>query len=295
MMLRFSLQRVLISVAVAVAVVTVPTAAHASGNAVPFTDPYAQGSLTLCDRNHQPITSGEVNTQPFIWSAVSSTPAPSGYTRAYLLVYQPIQYVDPSSWTGYPLNDDAIFSNRAHPIAQSTNADNPLLWPFQSMPPRWDGLYELRMYFTGPNISPLSSPYPAAVIRVSGRTWTLLTEATTPCTVGTAVSVEQFFLPKSELAHPRTPVRPAVTTPAHASNRPTSKVTPKTKATNPFPKVTGSGQPVAAAAASNSSKSGGSPSNGGGSPWLMALIVIGVAALATAAGLFIRHRKRMAT
>src|SRR5579859_6446572 len=110
-MLSSAFRRIFMSVAIIAAVVMAPTAAHASGNAVPFSDPYVQGSLTLCNRYHQPITSGQVTTQPFIWSAVSSTPAPPRYTRAYLLVYQPIQYVDPSNWTGYQLNDDAIFSN----------------------------------------------------------------------------------------------------------------------------------------------------------------------------------------
>lgn len=288
--------RLLMTVAVVAAVLMTPTAAHASANAVPFIDPYAQGSLTLCDRDHQPITSGQVTTQPFVWSAVSSMPAPPRYTRAYLLVYQPIQYVDPSNWTGYQLNDDAIFSNRAHPIAQSTNADNPLLWPDQSMPPRWDGLYELRMYFTGVNIPAQSSPYPAAVIRVSGGSWTLLTKATTPCTVGTAVSVETLFLPKSELAHPRTPVAPPVSShPAHArATTPTMKASANATTTRPARNASGSAPPVAAAAASNSSGSGGSGSQSGSPAWVIALVLAGVAALATGAAFFVRHRRRMA-
>src|SRR5271166_6260284 len=85
------------------AAVLIPSAAHASSAGVPFNDEYANGTLTLCNRDNQPVTAGSLLDIPFVWSAVSSTPAPQGYTRAYLAVYQPIQYVDPGDWSGYQL------------------------------------------------------------------------------------------------------------------------------------------------------------------------------------------------
>ena len=136
---------------------------------------------------------------------MSSARVPAGYTRATLYVFQPIQYVDPGDWTGYQLTDDSLFSSPAHPMAQATYADNPLLWPDQSMPPYWDGLYQLRMCFSGPGKTPWTSSYPAAVIKVTGKTWTLVQGGGSSCTDGKAESVETFLLPKSETAVPKPP------------------------------------------------------------------------------------------
>lgn len=195
-----------IALASAVTVVSaVPSTAFASGFKVPFTDPNQVGSLTLCNSHERPITSGSLLAIPFVWRAVSSTRVPAHYTRATLYLYQPLQYIDPGDWTSYQLTDDAGFSNPAHPMAQATYADNPLIWPDHSMPPYWDGLYQLRMIFTSPNKAPWTSTYPAAVIRVTGNTWTLVQGGGSSCTDGTAVSVESVLLPKSETAVPKLP------------------------------------------------------------------------------------------
>ena len=52
---------------------------------------------------------------------------------------------------GDQLTDQSSFSNRAHPMAQATYADVPLYGDDHAFPPYWDGLFELRMYFSGPN------------------------------------------------------------------------------------------------------------------------------------------------
>jgi hypothetical protein len=119
-----------------------------------------------------------------------------------LYLYQPIQYVDAADWTGYQLTVQALFSNPSHPVAQSTYADMPLLWPDRAMPPYWDGLYEVRMYFSQPSNSPETTTYPAAVIRVTGQRWTLLSAVTASCSAGTAVAYETVVLPKSETEIP---------------------------------------------------------------------------------------------
>lgn len=237
-----TLRRIVLSVAAAgfilISAVTPVHRAAASSN-IPFKDPYATGNLTLCGRNGHAITSGNLLTAPFVWSAIASVPAPDGYGRAYLVVYQPIQNVDPSEWTGAQLTEDAIFSNANHPVAQATNADVPILYADRSMPPRWNGLFELRMYFTSPNRPVESSPYPSAVIHVSGQTWSLLSPASTPCNAGTAVSAETFRLPKSELNTPQsivlssgaatgpsagatTPNHPAIVPPSPLTTTPTT-------------------------------------------------------------------------
>ena len=228
-----TLRRILSPIAaigVTMTAVLTPISPAAASSNVPFKDPNSAGNLTLCGRDGRPVTSGDLLTAPFVWSAISSESAPDGYSRAYLLVYQPIQNVDPGDWTGAQLTEDAIFSNPHHPVAQATNADVPILYADHSMPPRWNGLFQLRMYFTAPNKPVDSSPYPSAVIRVSGQNWSLLTPATTPCNAGTAVSAETFRLPKSELDTPQsiflssgakssstqatTPGRPAIVAPS---------------------------------------------------------------------------------
>ncbi len=192
------LSRILFCLVTFAGLVLIPAAAQANASAAPFTDEYANGTLTLCNRNNQPVTAGSLLNFPFVWKAVSSTPAPAGYKLAYLSVYQPIQHVDPANWMGYQLTDQALFSNPAHPVAQATGADSALYYADHAFPPYWDGLYELRMYFSSPDIEPYSSPYPMAIIRVSGNDWKLVSGGNAACNVGTAVSVELSRLPKSE-------------------------------------------------------------------------------------------------
>jgi hypothetical protein len=200
-------------------------ASPAPADAVPFQDQYQDGSLTFCNQAGQPITSGSLYTKPFVWTAVSSTPAPKGYKRADLVIFQPIQYVDPSGWDGYQMTVGAIFTNTAHPMAQATYADNPLLWPDKAYPPYWDGFYEVRMFFSSPNESEWSSTYPAAVIQVKGSTWTLARGGGGSCSVGKAVSMETYLLPKSETETPRTivPSGAAGTFAAHSAAHPSTQ------------------------------------------------------------------------
>ena len=174
MNIRWWLKTVALASAVIGGVFAVPATAFASGFKVPFTDSYQVGSLTLCNSHEQPITSGSLSSDPFVWRAVSSARAPVGYTRATLYLFQPLQYIDPGDWTGYELTEDSLFSNPAHPMAQATYADGPLSWPDHSMPPYWDGLYELRLFFSAPDKMPITASYPAAVIKVTGKTWTLV-------------------------------------------------------------------------------------------------------------------------
>ena len=247
---------------------------------VPFTDPYSNGLLTLCGRNNQPVTSGSLLTEPFVWSAVSSSAATPGYTRAYLTVFQPIEHVDPAAWSGNPLTVEAQFSNANHPKAQATNADNPLLYEDRQFPPRWDNLYELRMFFTAPGQSVDSTRYPIAVIRVSGYSWTLVEGGTTPCNSGTAVSYESSVLPKSELNSPRTIV---VGSGIRGSrNDHASTTTPSNKAGS----ATSGGQPKAQALgqASTGASHGGGKGGSGLAGWAIALIAL-LAALAIGAAL----------
>ena len=266
--------------------------AFAGGFAVPFTDPNQVGSLTLCNPHEQPITSGSLLTVPFVWRAVSTTRVPPGYTRAELYLFQPIQYVDPGDWTGYQLTDGAVFSNPAHPMAQATYADAPLIWPDNSMSPHWDGLYELRMVFSSPNKQPWSFSYPTAVIKVTGNSWTLVEGGGSSCTDGTAESVESVLLPKSETAKPKPPAKGIPYAdrnkkPKKGSGSPSTTQAPGGSSTTTTvapggPSRSASGDPT------------GPPSTGGGSVGAIAAGAIGALVLAGGGTLLVRRRRRVA-
>jgi len=292
MNIRSWLTRVALASAVTVGVSAVPSTAFASGSTVPFTDPNQVGSLTLCNQHGQPITSGSLLTVPFVWRAVSSARVPAGYTRATLELFQPIQHVDPGDWSGYQLTDDAIFSNPAHPMAQATYADAPLIWPHYSMPPYWDGLYQLRMVVSGPNKQPWSSGYPTAVIKVTGNTWTLVQGGGSSCTDGTAKSVETFLLPKSETAVPKPPEkgipyahRTTVTKKGPGSPSTTQAAGGSSTTTT----VGSSAQAAGADPAGTSSKGGGSSAGAIAGGAIAALVLAGAAALSV-----VRRRRRVA-
>ncbi|MGA3216009.1 MAG: hypothetical protein ABSD97_10025 [Acidimicrobiales bacterium] len=295
--------KVALASAVTVAIAAAPSTAFASGFKVPFTDPNQVGSLTLCNSHEQPITSGSLLTIPFVWRAVSSARVPAHYTRATLYLFQPLQYIDPGDWTSYQLTDDAAFSNPAHPMAQATYADNPLIWPDHSMPPYWDGMYQLRMIFTSPNEAPWTSTYPAAVIKVKGYNWTLVQGGGSSCTDGTAESVESVLLPKSQTAVPKPPERliPYADTAKAKSGSKGESTSPTTTApiatSTTTTQATVGSSTTTSVAGSGSSRSaiGDTSSKGGGSSGgailggaIAALVLVGLAAL------FVLRRRRVA-
>jgi hypothetical protein len=170
---------------------------------VPFTDSNVSGWLTFCNRNDQPVTSGSLDSVPFAWKTISSAPAPAGYrgenARATLYAYQPIQYVDPGDWSGNELTAASAFNNNNHPVVQATNADSPLVGFVQAYPAHWDGLEEIRMMWTAVNKAQIQTPYAAAVIRITGSTWTLVEGGGGSCSQGEGLSMETLRLPKKEL------------------------------------------------------------------------------------------------
>jgi len=176
-----------------------------AASSVPFNDVNASGYIGLCDKDRHPVTSGSVYDQPFVWTAVSSAPAPKGYARgkAVLVAFQPRKDVDPGEWSGRQLTASSTFTNPKHPMSQATYADDPLLFFVQAFPPKWDGLVQLRMYFSAPDTMPHRAPYPATTIRITGDRWTLVSGGTAACAAGKATSIESRSLPKSALASPQ--------------------------------------------------------------------------------------------
>jgi hypothetical protein len=190
--------------ALAMGVLAASPLATAWGYTLPFTDTNIDGKLTFCNQENQPVTSGNIDTLPFVWKTISSVAPPKGYGgktgQATLTAYQPIQYVDPGDWSGMQMNGSSWFSNSDHPVAQSTSADLPLISMVQAYPPHWDGLLEIRMLFSATNKEQIQAPYPAAVVKVTGKTWTLVWGGGGNCSQGTGLSDETVYLSKPKLA-----------------------------------------------------------------------------------------------
>lgn len=215
--MRRTMTGVLAGVATASIVTALGPVLPARADDLPFVDRSARGSLGFCNQAGRPVTSGSLSDRPFTWTAVSSVPAPDGYAtgKAMLLAYQPRQGVDPGEWSGSELTASSRYTNPAHPMAQATYADNPLLFFTQAYPPKWQGLVELRMYFSAVDKSVFSQNYPAAVIRVDGDRWSVVSPGSSvPCNVGRATSVEQDYLPASRLTSPAPSPTPGTGQPA---------------------------------------------------------------------------------
>ena len=206
--------------------VTAPLAAASTRSPafkVPFTDTNVDGWLTFCNQKDQPVTSGSIYTQPFAWKTISSGRAPAGYrqstARATLYAYQPLEYIDPGDWSGSQLTAGSVYSNPDHPVAAATAVDLPLVGFVQAYPPHWEGLVEIRMMFSAVNEEQLMTPYAAAVVRITGRTWTLVEGGGGSCSAGQGISMETAALPKKDLVkHPAASTGTAGTSHSSASS-----------------------------------------------------------------------------
>ncbi len=173
-----------------------------AADAVPFTDPSSVGSLGFCDKDNKPVTSGSLLDKPFVWKAVSDSPAPKTHAskrgKATLYAFSPIEHVAPGDWSPYQLTGSSTYSNKSFPMTAGTYGDPPLEWQVTSFPPYWDHLVQLRLYLTDLGQQALITKYPTAVIKVNGNTWTMVAGNRSPeCTKGTALSAELVTLPKN--------------------------------------------------------------------------------------------------
>ena len=267
---------------------------------VPFKDTSIDGKLTLCNEHNQAVTSGTLGTIPFVWKAISSAAPPKGYGakggKATLFAFQPIQYVDPGNWSGMQLTGSSLYTNTDHPVAQSTIADLPLIDMVRGYPPHWDGLIELRMLFTAPRQMQIQSPYPAAVLQITGDTWTMVWGGGGSCSQGKGVSDETVYLSKAKLQKIKKQVQAGVS--ARASQSPGAAG--GSSSTQPGTGSPGAGQSSGASGASSSHGNSGrslaaSTSSAGISTGMAA--GIGIAALAfvaLVAGTILWWRRRTA-
>jgi hypothetical protein len=203
-------------------------AGSALATSLPYTDSAAQGAIGLCDKNGNNITHGSVYDKPFVWRAVGSTPAPLAVRgsgrNATLYAYQPRKGVDPGNWTGEEIGGTSAYSDPNIPIAQATDRDLALSDYLNDVPPQWDRLVELRLYYGAGDGQLVTGSYPAANIRVDGTRWTLVTGAKVDCKAGSAIS-EEAALPSSNPAG-QGPAQPLSALAAKAVGAPLPKGSP---------------------------------------------------------------------
>jgi len=284
-----------IGLAASVLVTSTVLAQPAQAAPVPFSDPHAQGQIGLCDSSGHPIQNGSTISHPYVVAAGSTEAAPSGYQaskggKATLYAFQPRQDVDPGQWSGFQLTGSSAYADDQHPLVSGTNLDPSLKDFVTAFPAKWDGLVQLRIYYTAPNTVSSRRTYPAAVLRVQGDQWTLVQGAQLNCDLAKVVSSEKLFLPASAFdpAHPAVTDAPSLTAPtAAASAAPAAKGSVKAAA-NGAPSSGAVAGPATRAVADTRSTSSSS------TPWVIAsLVLVGVAGLAGAAAVRGRRRSRI--
>jgi len=202
-------------------------ASAAAADTLPFSDPAVAGRITLCDKNLKPITSGDIRKEPFVWRAVSDVPTSGAYFTssgmATLYAFQPREKVPPAEWTGKQLTATSVYSNAKVPMVQAVPNDI-ALQDFVSVAPLWDGLVQLRIFLSNEGIPVQSKPYAAAVIKVTGTKWKLVSGGGGSCTDGKAVSVATLLLTPSQTGASPSPKPTGAATPGTGSA--TSGATP---------------------------------------------------------------------
>ncbi len=230
-----------VSLALAVAAVAAalsPLVAAAPARAdttLPFKDANVVGSIGFCDKANKPVTSGNIRDVPFVFKAVSDTAVPKAWApplgKAALYAFSPVKDVNPGEWSPYQMTASSLYTNPAHPMTAATYRDAPLEYQTTGFPATLEGLVQLRMYYSAPNQQAHLQPYPAAVIRVTGQTWSMVAGDRNPaCTAGRATSISTVRLPASMLPSSAPSwaanAKPSVTPSSSAAPGATSSATP---------------------------------------------------------------------
>ena len=277
--------------------------AHA--DSVPFKDPDARGQLSLCDASGHQLNHGSVYDKPFASIVVSSEAAKQGYGhnhagKATLFAYTPVENVDPPDWVSFQLSGASFFSNDAHPMADVTEKDYSLRDYAISYPKRWQGLVQLRFVLGSPGKPLVFTPYPAAVLKIDGDSWTAVQQGPDDCATGKAISTEKIYNKKVFLKASAGPVGVTVkpTDSPAPRNRRGSSTAPGSSSTDGA--TPGSSAGTARMEASATATGGGparSTASGldmGGNGWLLALGGIFGAAILGTAVVLVRGRRKNA-
>lgn len=259
----------------------------AAADTVPYNDPAVIGSVGLCDAAGHPVTHGTVNAQPFVWRAVSSAAAPNGYggvgRKATLAAFQPRPGVTADQWNGDTLTSSSSYTNPRYPMAQATAVDFSLKTYLDEYRPMVDGLVQLRLYVSAPDVGVDSTSYAATDIKVTGDAWSVVRGGSVVCTKGSATASEPL---PSAAATGGTRVASGAST---STTQPANQSSGSGSASSTQP---GAGDPSGTTSNSSAAYVGraGKSSSGGAVVW----VVVGVAVAALGAGLIVWWRRRVA-
>jgi hypothetical protein len=173
---------------------------------VPYTDPLAAGTLTLCDAAGHRVTSGSVKAAPFVARAVGVTPvagdtAELAGSNATLFAYQPREGLGAGEWSGQQLTAASSFTQADHPIAQATTKDTSIGDFLAAFPATWDGFVQLRLYVASPTYR-VAQKYDVVDLKVDGGDWSVVGKAgAASCTAGDATSSETTTLDYPSATH----------------------------------------------------------------------------------------------
>jgi hypothetical protein len=256
--------------------------AHAAGS-LPWTDTSVTGFIGLCDSQGHSISSGSLDSAPFVTRAVSSVAAPSPYGEAgrtaTLYAFQPRQDLAPGQWSGDMLTASTRYSNSAHPTAVATGGDLSLGDFVSEFPPAWDGLVQLRLYLGAPGQPAQTLSYASTTVKVTGSTWTVVSGGNVSCASGQATSIESILLPKKALKVHHT---------ADHSNAPAISSTP---ASTPDASSGPATQPSGVASDPLTTRSASSSGGSTNVPELILIVVMAVALAASGVG-WLRRRSQ---
>lgn len=149
-----------------------------------------QGTLNFYDVSGNLITSGGLGAEPAFVRAGADTGRP-GDTLATLFAYTPQKGVLAANWSGqqlgasttYPLTSGAPSGllNKNQAIAKSpflwfANNEYPDLYPNTNADAAWQGLYQLRLYTSGPGQAIDINRYASATVNVDtgSNTWSVV-------------------------------------------------------------------------------------------------------------------------
>jgi hypothetical protein len=162
----------------------------AKAGALPYSDSNVRGSIGLCNKAGKPIRQGRLDDIPFVWQALSSSPALPPYDAylrtATLYAFLPKKGYPPQDWLSQQLTNSTFYTNPAHPTAQASVDDGPVLKDLITGASLWDGLVQLRLFWAAPNQGDHTSTYPATDIQVKGDRWTVVRGGDVPCNSGSA-------------------------------------------------------------------------------------------------------------
>jgi hypothetical protein len=275
-------------------VATVGLTSPASATGVPFTDPNAKGTITLCDFHGKPITSGSITDRPLAWRAIGSLPVSANERipgmKATLTSMVPQRGVPAAFWEGDNMTAASSFDTKTWlPAVQATSIDFSIADYFTQKHTLWNGMLQLRIVVMAGGVSP--QQYSALTIRVVGDRWTVLGRpGTTPCSAGAAAVSEEIKangLPASGVV-PSTSAVAGSSTPTPSASRGAL-----VNADDPVASGSGSVIPSASgpsgasgsdASSGRSGAAGAEPSGGGAAIPVQAVAIIGILALALGFG-----------